>query len=276
LGDAVFIAIMRLEYGATGVNPLTCVSGDFDSDGSFTLNDAAYVAEAQFNKALLPWDKRRRLALAQPSTPQPHLSLAATPTASKRQMSVHVQQSSTSDVEWKALGVQFVGGTIESVKMHHGLPGQITAQHRAGVFQAAELGGKGLTWPNGLAATVTFAEDTDMSAVRIDYASANTYVVQVTDVACSRAQGARCAEAVYFREVAPIPDTKVNLSVADVKGHSVWHDVSDVIDTPQGVAALAVSLATFGIVILLLASVRRMRQVVVRMPAGGDAKMVEP
>jgi hypothetical protein len=31
------------------------MAGDFDLDGSFTLNDAATVAEAQFGKAYLPW-----------------------------------------------------------------------------------------------------------------------------------------------------------------------------------------------------------------------------
>jgi hypothetical protein len=31
------------------------MEGDFDLDGSFTLNDAATVAEAQFGKAYLPW-----------------------------------------------------------------------------------------------------------------------------------------------------------------------------------------------------------------------------
>jgi hypothetical protein len=55
LGDAVFVANARLEFGSTGVNPIVCLLGDFDQDGSFTLNDAAIVAEAQFGKAYLPW-----------------------------------------------------------------------------------------------------------------------------------------------------------------------------------------------------------------------------
>jgi len=59
LGDAVYIASMRLQYGITGVNTIECMSGDFDGDGSFTLNDAAHVAMAQFDKALLPWDGGR-------------------------------------------------------------------------------------------------------------------------------------------------------------------------------------------------------------------------
>jgi len=50
---------MRLQYGITGVNTIECMSGDFDGDGSFTLNDAAHVAMAQFDKALLPWDGGR-------------------------------------------------------------------------------------------------------------------------------------------------------------------------------------------------------------------------
>jgi len=55
LGDAVYVADARLEYGSSGVNPIACVEGDFDSDGFFTLNDAALVSEAQFSKAYLPW-----------------------------------------------------------------------------------------------------------------------------------------------------------------------------------------------------------------------------
>jgi len=55
LGDAVFVANARLEYGTTGVNPMECLEGDYDGDGSFTLNDAAQVAMAIFGKAKLPW-----------------------------------------------------------------------------------------------------------------------------------------------------------------------------------------------------------------------------
>ena len=36
LGDAVFIANARVTLGTTGENPIACLDGDFDSDGSFS------------------------------------------------------------------------------------------------------------------------------------------------------------------------------------------------------------------------------------------------
>ena len=33
MGDAVHVANSRLEYGATNINPITCLNGDFDEDG---------------------------------------------------------------------------------------------------------------------------------------------------------------------------------------------------------------------------------------------------
>jgi len=60
LGDAVYVGRERMTYGTTGVHTLTCMQGDFDGDGSFTINDAAQIAEAQFGKARLPWQLRRR------------------------------------------------------------------------------------------------------------------------------------------------------------------------------------------------------------------------
>jgi hypothetical protein len=59
LGDAVYLASARLQFGMSGVNPVACLEGDMDGDGSFTLNDAAHVAMAQFNKARLPWNGGR-------------------------------------------------------------------------------------------------------------------------------------------------------------------------------------------------------------------------
>merc|ERR1719160_2380337 len=59
LGDAVDVAVKRLQYGQTMVlDPACekCMGCDFDNDGSFTLNDAAHVAMAQFDKATYPWD----------------------------------------------------------------------------------------------------------------------------------------------------------------------------------------------------------------------------
>ena len=56
LGDASWMSRARLEYGTTGINPVMCLEGDVDGDGSFTLNDAAWVAEVQFDLARFPWD----------------------------------------------------------------------------------------------------------------------------------------------------------------------------------------------------------------------------
>jgi len=201
----------RLEYGVTGVNPVTCLEGDFDGDGSFTLNDAAWVAEVRFNLAKFPWHTRRRAA--QQAAPQrerasltggPHTCMSIAKESAALQVGVYVSRADTSSASveprWKALSVQFAGGKIASVQMHHGTPGQITAQHAGSFFQAAELGGGGLDWPTGLAATVTFEADTDMDAVHIDYESMNTYIVQHEDHECVQSRGASCrVSAVYFR-----------------------------------------------------------------------------
>jgi hypothetical protein len=64
LGDAVYVAVARLQYGSTQVNPIKCMAGDFDSDGTFTVNDAAFVAMAQFGIERYPWDK---VAVSSPS-----------------------------------------------------------------------------------------------------------------------------------------------------------------------------------------------------------------
>ena len=60
-------------------------------------------------------------------------------------------------------------------------------------------------WRNGLAATVTFAPGTDMSAVTIDYASINTYVLSPVDPNCVPQLAAPCATlpAVYFNTDPP-------------------------------------------------------------------------
>ena len=133
-------------------------------------------------------------------------------------MHVHVYTGTSKligigDGEWKALSVSFTKGAwspapeIESVTMHHGSPGQLTTQSAGSFFQAAELGGAGLAWPNGLAATVTFAAGTDMDAVQIDYASLNTYVVAYEDPTCVPVLQQPCATlpAVYFSSSARQP-----------------------------------------------------------------------
>lgn len=60
LGDAVYVARMRLRYGETGQNDIACVGGDFDMDGYFTVNDAVFVAMAQFGLAIYEWQKIER------------------------------------------------------------------------------------------------------------------------------------------------------------------------------------------------------------------------
>jgi len=231
----VYVAISRLQFGATNINPITCLLGDFDGDGSFTLNDAARVAEAQFGLAMLPWDSgSRRLGEPRlipppikpssistrtfsglkkrtfPSMPQ---QAFATIKPASLQADVHVSSVLTAgdldkldafnkaEGRWKALSVQFAGAKIASVQMHQGIGGQITTQHAGGFFQAAELGG-GLDWPNGLAATVTFEAGSDMDAVHIDFASRNTYVVQYEDPMCVPSKGTPCRTAVHFGDVA--------------------------------------------------------------------------
>jgi len=236
LGDAVYVASARLQYGLTNINSITCLDGDFDGDGSFTLNDAARVAEAQFGLALLPWDSgSRRLVDSRLITPPIKPASLSTRTFSalkKRavrsvpqeafatikpaslQADVHVSSARTagpldlldafSEAEgrWKALSVQFAGAKIASVQMHQGIGGQITTQHADGFFQAAELQGGGLDWPNGLAATVTFEAGSDMDAVRVDFASRNTYVVQYEDPLCVPSKSTPCRTAVHFGGVA--------------------------------------------------------------------------
>jgi len=222
LGDAVYVALSRLDFGVSGENPISCLEGDFDSDGSFTLNDAAYVAEAQFGMAYFPWaedhgSSSRQLGMdRRPSTRRLSISITKKSHQSTAQLQVEVQAShaaasaSAAEMEgrWKALSMQFTGGRIAAVKMHHGSPGQITAQHATlrhsgSFFQAAELGGGGLDWPTGLAATVTFEPGTDMDAVEIDHASMNTYVVQYDDPTCVHGRRSQCTTAVHYGQSEP-------------------------------------------------------------------------
>lgn len=52
----MWVAIARLQYGATGQNPVKCMGGDFDEDGLFTVNDASFVAQVQFDLKHFPWN----------------------------------------------------------------------------------------------------------------------------------------------------------------------------------------------------------------------------
>jgi len=209
LGDAVFVAMARLELGTSGLLVIECMGGDFDEDGSFTMNDAARVAEAQFQIANLPWEtpvassQGRRLIdpLATRRQLQPsHVGMYATKEPAAHQMDVHVtggphhsSSGALSDGHWKALSVKFTGGTISSVEMKHGSPGQVTAQFGGLMFQAADLSGGSHSWPAGLAATVTFDAATDVSAIEIDYHTSDTYIIQNGDGSCVPARGAPCA-----------------------------------------------------------------------------------
>lgn len=112
------------------------------------------------------------------------------------QMDVYVIAASTSEgiknssATWKGLSVQFTGGKIASVemKLRH-----IHALKSDKFFMAADLGGTGLSWPLGHVATVTFAAGTDVHAVRVDYDSMNTYLVQNADPACVPMATTACA-----------------------------------------------------------------------------------
>jgi len=196
-----------LEYGSTGVNPIVCLAGDFDADGSFTLNDAAHVAEAQFNKALLPWERfsshaaflaslsggRRQLAPVESKGLDTAVLLSMKMGATALQVDVLIERADHLEGVWKAVSVQFSGGKIEKVAMRQGSEGQITAQYAGSFFQAAELSGSGAVFPTGLVATVTFAPGTDMKGLRIDDVSFNTYVVMQNDPKCHVAQDVKCA-----------------------------------------------------------------------------------
>jgi len=204
LGDAVFIANARVTLGTTGENPIACLDGDFDSDGSFTLNDAATVAEAQFGKNFLPWNDDQMSMNGEPELePEPgtgRRELTEAPSlvpvtfkrgTSETEVDVYMDKPAA---EWKGVSVQFTDGKIASVRMHQGETGQIMAQHAGGFFQAAELGGRGLSYPaTGRVATVTFEEATDMGAMQIDYKSMNSYVVLKADPTCKLTRETKCA-----------------------------------------------------------------------------------
>jgi len=183
LGDAVYVSMSRLAFGLTGRNRIQCLGGDFDSDGAFTINDAAHVAAAQFGKAHLPWDRHHRRLRR--STPQPRGNLTLVQGSSPHQLEVYLYQAGAVDARWKAISVEFINGTIASVAMTHDAHGQITVQHAGSFFHAAELGGRGLSWPMGHVATVSFSATTIMNTVRINHTSFNTYVVHnMSDTTC--------------------------------------------------------------------------------------------
>ena len=137
---------------------------------------------------LLP--RELQTAAASPSMPSPQspsTAVFAVKDATARQMHVHIYVGrgaliGIDDGKWTAMSVQFTTGTITAVEMSHGR--QISMQYALGFFQASDLTGQGLQWPNGHAAVVTFEPGTDMSAVQIDFSSLNTYVIQFEDHLC--------------------------------------------------------------------------------------------
>ena len=169
--------------------------------------------------------------------------------ASRRQMHVHVFAGPTAvigvtDGSWKGLSVQFTSGSISSVEMHHGTAGQITVQHTSsdpGFFQAADLSGAGLSWPNGLAATVNFEEGTDVSVVNIDYSSINTYVIQLADPTCVSGAGHVCevAPATYFSDTQHPPSVVAFSGIADAFEVYVFAEASSVMQASIGFSQAA-------------------------------------
>jgi hypothetical protein len=100
--------------------------------------------------------------------------------------------------KWKTLSVAFTGAIVDVVLVATSDVGTATTQLGGTFFQTADL--EGGTFFNGHAATVTFDESVDMSAVQIDLTSFNTYVVQRADHDCVPAEGSPCPAlpALYF------------------------------------------------------------------------------
>lgn len=103
------------------------------------------------------------------------------------------------DGKWKALSVQFSNADIVSVEMHVSGPDGTVPSPTFGssigdgdpfaYFQVADLTGQNHVYSNGLSATVTFADTTDMSLVKIDYTSFNTYLIQLECVGMTMNEG---------------------------------------------------------------------------------------
>lgn len=191
------------------------MGGDLDGDGSFTVNDAAFSAAVQFLGERFPWDniegrrRRRRLDAVrqtsldvrsrlrvvkrdmQPSALQVDVFIGADDHSPHHGGELSPSVSAPSG-QWKALSVQFTGGMIAAIEMKQGTSGQIATQHSGRFFQAAELSGQGLSWPHGLAATVTFEAGTDLRLVNVDYDSINTYIVEQDDPRCVAGVGSHC------------------------------------------------------------------------------------
>jgi len=224
LGDAHHLAVMRLDYGSTGVNPIACLEGDFDQDGSFTVNDAAIVAQAQFDTAYLPWQTSTRRQLDKKERSKgaavPGFVTLSNMDSKARTAQVRFERADGARGMWKAIGAQFTAGAapaqITSVVMLQGAPGQIYAMHKEAFFQAADLSGAGLSWPMGIVATVTFAPETDMDALQVDYKSMNTYLVQNVDPHCVPKPGSPCKTTTVASN--HLDPTELNLKMASSAG----------------------------------------------------------
>jgi hypothetical protein len=124
-----------------------------------------------------------------------------------RQMHVYVYAGHTRVIgpngRWKTLGVAFTAPLEDATEIvavsDVGSPTTSTGNAATGgFFQTTDL--EGGTFPNGHAATVTFAEGTDMSTVQIDLTSFNTYLVQREDHDCVPVENQPCGSlpSLYF------------------------------------------------------------------------------
>ena len=75
-------------------------------------------------------------------------------------------------LRWLTVEVAFANGEIESVAAEYGLTATIATNKKS--VSVSDLTGSGDTYPAGLAMTVTFTPETDMSSVFIDFSSSTT------------------------------------------------------------------------------------------------------
>ena len=143
----------------------------------------------------LEWHRLRFIDLTEEScmhevcAGMPCVGMPTLPYPFSHQLKIHVHLRAG---VWKVLSVQFSAGTLRQVVMQQGLPGQlISVEHTGSSFTASERR-RGLAWPNGHAATVTFSAQTNMSSVRIDYASTTTYITYYKTPGCNLTRSAPC------------------------------------------------------------------------------------
>lgn len=79
------------------------------------------------------------------------------------------------DLRWKTVEVAFSNGAVVNAVAEHGLAAIVRSDGSA--VAVGDLGGSGRTYASGLAFKVTFAPETDMSAVEIDFSSSVTSII---------------------------------------------------------------------------------------------------